>query len=397
MSGITDDPALLTPKGLFDTDGRYLLTQSPVSTILKFVHTGAFLSTTKEDYLDKTGIPDDQYAGLAEYIDPLLQDYAPCKEHCVTFRDVTYPSVVALADAVYSYAQKAGGKEAGSYYANIIKYGKALFDELQKPLDQQDAAVIAKDKEIVSELVDNQVTGIGQLQDAAKKATQDMKDFETNLQKNKSTLDARNNDITQKLSGEGGEMAQLQAEIATTKDEINADQSEYEHDRVVAATAATYAWVFPIGTIAAATVIAIYVIQANKIKAEIGVLQDDLKNDEEKLAADNLLCSDLGLVQADLKTVLDMISPAIAAIETLIGAWDAIASDLTAVKDAVNNESATELPVIQQIDQDAIIGQWDDLKAEVDKYRLFAYVESPPTQMSADEWIRQVNTELEKK
>ncbi|KAF7875153.1 hypothetical protein EAF04_002325 [Stromatinia cepivora] len=224
-----------------------------------------------------------------------------------------------------------------------------------------------------------------------------MKDFETDLQKDKSALDVRNNDITQKLSGEGGEMAQLQAEIATTKDEINADQSEYEHDRIVAATAATYAWIFPIGTIAAATVIGIYVIQANKIKAEIGVLQDDLKNDEEKLAADNLLCSDLGLVQADLKTVLDTISPAIAAIETLIGAWDAIASDLTAVKDAVNNESATELPIIQQIDQDAIIGQWDDLKAEVDKYRLFAYVESPPTQMSADEWIRQVNTELEKK
>lgn len=38
------------------------------------------------------------------------------KSHCDPFKDTTYPSIVALADDVYNYAQNAGGTVDDSYY-----------------------------------------------------------------------------------------------------------------------------------------------------------------------------------------------------------------------------------------------------------------------------------------
>lgn len=56
-----------------------------------------------------------------------------------------------------------------------------------------------------------------------------------------------------------------------------------------------------------------------------------------------------------------MIGPAILAIEGMMGKWDDIAGDLKSIKEATQGEDATLIPLVQGIQQNAIVTQWNDL------------------------------------
>ncbi|KAF7899253.1 uncharacterized protein EAF01_008466 [Botrytis porri] len=386
MPATAKNPTILQPKGLIDDKGNYALSQGDISNLLKYIWTGALLSTSKEEYLLHTGINADEYDHLREYIDPLLVVYTACKGHCVTFKDVTYRKVVDLSNAVYSYAGKAGGRFAGSYYANIISNTIIVFNELEKDYDDQDQTLIKNSKSIVDSLVKAQLKSITKLQDDANKVVQDLRDFETLAKADQLALTARNKIITDKLTGEGGDIQRLQDDIKTKTKDISDDQDEYEQDIVIAATSATYAWAIPVGPIIAAVIIGVYTDRAIKMKAKIDALRDLLTDDQDQLKADRQLVADLTLIQTDLQNVINQIGPAITTIQKMIGTWGAIATDLEDINTAVKEDSPEVMPDLQTITQESILSQWNDLKATVDVYRKSAYISSAPEQMTLEEY-----------
>ncbi|TGO80955.1 hypothetical protein BPOR_1482g00020 [Botrytis porri] len=386
MPATAKNPTILQPKGLIDDKGNYALSQGDISNLLKYIWTGALLSTSKEEYLLHTGINADEYDHLREYIDPLLVVYTACKGHCVTFKDVTYRKVVDLSNAVYSYAGKAGGRFAGSYYANIISNTIIVFNELEKDYDDQDQTLIKNSKSIVDSLVKAQLKSINKLQDDANKVVQDLRDFETLAKADQLALTARNKIITDKLTGEGGDIQRLQDDIKTKTKDISDDQDEYEQDIVIAATSATYAWAIPVGPIIAAVIIGVYTDRAIKMKAKIDALRDLLTDDQDQLKADRQLVADLTLIQTDLQNVINQIGPAITTIQKMIGTWGAIATDLEDINTAVKEDSPEVMPDLQTITQESILSQWNDLKATVDVYRKSAYISSAPEQMTLEEY-----------
>ncbi|KAF7906167.1 hypothetical protein EAF00_000446 [Botryotinia globosa] len=386
MPATAKNSTILQPKGLIDDKGNFPLSQGDISNLLKYIWTGALLSTSKEEYILHTGINADEYDHLKEYIDPLLVVYTSCKGHCVTFKDVTYRKVVDLSNAVYNYAGKAGGRVAGSYYANIISNTKIVFDELEKDYDEQDQKVITNAKSVVDALVKAQLKSITKLQGEANTVAQDLRDFETLAKADQSALAARNKIITDKLNGEDGEINRLQNDIKTKTKDISDDQDEYEQDIVIAATSATYAWAIPVGPIIAAVIIGVYTDRAVKMKAKIDALRDLLTDDQDQLRADRQLVADLTLVQTDLQNVINQIGPAITTIQKMEGIWDAIAADLKSINAAVSEDSAELMPLVQSINQEDILDQWNTLKAAVDAYRKSAYISSAPEQMTLEEY-----------
>lgn len=65
--------------------------------------------------------------------------------------------------------------------------------------------------------------------------------------------------------------------------------------------------------------------------------------------------------QSDLKKVLDLIGPAITAIQKMIGDWQAIAGDLGAIKNQVGKAN-TVPPVILNKSAAQVIDKWNALK-----------------------------------
>ncbi|TGO43819.1 hypothetical protein BCON_0833g00020 [Botryotinia convoluta] len=395
MPATAKNPTILQPKGLIDDKGNYALSQGDISNLLKYIWTGALLSTSKEEYLLHTGINSDEYDHLKEYIDPLLVVYTACKGHCVTFKDVTYRKVVDLSNAVYNYAGKAGGRVAGSYYANIISNTIIVFNELEKDYDEQDQTLIKNSKSIVDSLVKAQLKSITKLQDDANKVVQDLRDFETLAKADQLALTARNKIITDKLTGEGGDIHRLQDDIKTKTKDISDDQDEYEQDIVIAATSVTYAWAIPVGPIIAAVIIGVYTDRAIKMKAKIDALRDLLTDDQDQLKADRQLVADLTLIQTDLQNVINQIGPAITTIQKMIGTWGAIATDLEDINTAVKEDSPEVMPNLQTITQESILSQWNDLKATVDAYRKSAYISSAPEQMTLEEYSSMLQASID--
>ncbi|APA11694.1 hypothetical protein sscle_08g064640 [Sclerotinia sclerotiorum 1980 UF-70] len=404
----------LKPEGLVDKDGHSLLTNLEVHKLLRFVWTGVFLSTTKEEYMNHTNMKTDDYNRLKEYIDPLLLVHATCKNHCVVFKNDTYKTIVDLADSMYALAQKAGGKEAGSYYANILKDGKILFEELDKDIADQNQTVISNKRTVINALVNRQVAGITQLQTDAANVKKSLLAFEEQLRGDQKALKEKDKIINDKLAAEGGDIDTLTTTIAAKIKEIDQDQDEFEQgesqsildviqndndervlDVIIAATTAAYATVFPVGTICAAVVLGVYTERAVVMKVKIDALKEILQNDQDKLASDNMLVAGLKLMDKDLSALIALIGPAITVIDEMVGAWGIIAADLKAVKDAVaENSDETDLPELQEISQEGVLSAWNDLKVEVNNFRQAAYI-SDPDQVTLDDYSRQLQASID--
>ena len=161
-------------------------------------------------------------------------------------------------------------------------------------------------------------------------------------------------------------------------EELKADDCT---DVTVAATAATYAWIFPWGTIAAAVTIGIYSDKAIKMKATMDALEKLINETSTELLVDMNIVTQGSLIHDDLQIIQDQIAKAIPAIEHMMGAWDAIASDLRTISESVDATDVSEDPIIQGIDAENIVSQWNDLAAEINEYRLTAYISPEETSL----------------
>ncbi|KAL1662886.1 hypothetical protein GGF50DRAFT_103618 [Schizophyllum commune] len=357
----------MEPKGLVNDDGNYILQHDDIATLLKYVWAGVLLPVTEDAYQQRLQISDDTAGKLSGVIKPLVAAYDTAQKNCQKFKDQTYPSIADLSSDVYSYAQDAGGTVDDSYYVNIINWIK----QLSKSTDPDEQAEL---KGAIDAVIDKQVADIQALQDRANAAVADLQAFEGLAKIDKSALTTRSNAVKDKLDTAVGSLGDLNTQLQHYRDELTADMAEYEHDKLVAETSASYCWIGLFGLIAAAAVAGIYGDKAAKMAQRIDKVRQLIKDWEGKVKDETRIVSDLGAIDSDVGSILGKIKPAIEVIQKMEGIWSAIANDLKNIKEAVQKDFKIANEIVAKLEATKLVAKWNDLKDSVDKYRQAAFV-----------------------
>ncbi|KAI5834572.1 hypothetical protein K523DRAFT_339496 [Schizophyllum commune Tattone D] len=365
----SDSDIDMEPKGLVNDDGNYILQHDDIATLLKYVWAGVLLPVTEDAYQQRLQISDDTAGKLSGVIKPLVAAYDTAQKNCQKFKDQTYPSIADLSSDVYSYAQDAGGTVDDSYYVNIINWIK----QLSKSTDPDEQAEL---KGAIDAVIDKQVADIQALQDRANAAVADLQAFEGLAKIDKSALTTRSNAVKDKLDTAVGSLGDLNTQLQHYRDELTADMAEYEHDKLVAETSASYCWIGLFGLIAAAAVAGIYGDKAAKMAQRIDKVRQLIKDWEGKVKDETRIVSDLGAIDSDVGSILGKIKPAIEVIQKMEGIWSAIANDLKNIKEAVQKDFKIANEIVAKLEATKLVAKWNDLKDSetVDKYRQAAFV-----------------------
>lgn len=227
-------PAIdMTPKGLLTEKGSYILQDGDVYKLLKYVWAGVLLPTDAKSYQERLDISTDTMVKLEGVLKDLVDTYATTKSHCVPFKDTTYPSLVAIADAVYDYAQNAGGTVGNSYYARI-------FQDIRK-LPMTEASEQGKLKDSINDLIDQQLADVDAIVTQVAAVVRDLTTFQDQCMQDQSSLQDRSKAVTDKLDTEDGQLAQLEDSLESNRRIIKADEAAYEKHVIIACTTITYA------------------------------------------------------------------------------------------------------------------------------------------------------------
>ncbi|KAL1714238.1 hypothetical protein EV715DRAFT_209983 [Schizophyllum commune] len=364
----SDTPTIdLTPQGLLNADGNYVLQQEDVYNLLKYVWAGVLLPVTPEDYQKRLQLSTDIVTKLSNVITPLVAAYKTCSANCTTFKSTTYPSIVAIANDVYSYAQNAGGTAQDSYYANIWQAIRSLANATSPTQAQQLIATI-------NGLIDTQVTDIANIKAKAEQVVNDLITFQDQTAGDQTTLKTNLDAVAAALKTEDGDLATLEKMLADNKAQLTSDEADYEHDKIVACTTLTYFWAGPIGLIAAAVVAGIYGKKAADLADKIDEMRSLITDEEGKVSDEKSLLADLNAVDADLTSFYASLDPAITALKDMITVWDNISTQLTNLKSIVANDVQKATAATAALNDAILVAKWNALKEAVDKYRQAANV-----------------------
>ncbi|KAL1716013.1 hypothetical protein EV715DRAFT_206217 [Schizophyllum commune] len=352
----------MTPKGLVNDDGNYVLQHEDIANLLKYVWSGVLLPVTVSAYQDRLELSMDTINQLSDVIKPLLAAYGTAQQNCKKFKDETYPGIVDLSNDVFAYAQNAGGTVDNSNYG----------------------------MEAIDAVINQQAEDIERLQMRAAGAVADLKYFESLTRTDQVKLGSRNSALKSKLVAELGSLEDLDLELDRYRREISADVDECQRNRVAAQTTAAYAWVFPIGTILAAINVSNYTSTADVLEQRINEVQDLIAKGEQKKKDETRLIADLTAIETDLKGVQDKIQPSIKVLETMQGVWSAIAGDLNTIKELLEKDFKLANEAVAKLQAKKLVNDWNELKVAVDKYRQVAYVADVPS-VSMDDYVAQLN------
>ncbi|KAL4260375.1 hypothetical protein AB1N83_007214 [Pleurotus pulmonarius] len=385
MSSSIDLPDL-TPGGLINDEGNYILQDVDINNLMAYIWTGVLLATDKAKYLLRVGITSAQFDQHKDLINPVIGTYTKIQGSTTTFKNVTYPGIVALADRVYEFASNSGGTVETSYYAFVFDQIHLLAAEVAKPVGQQDPKLIAEYRETIKAIIDSQVAAIEVLAKDAETATDDLRKFEEVSTLQQTELRGNAGTLKTTLENADGNITILSDRINEARKEIRALQAEYKTAMTNANIAAGFMW--NLGGIIA---FGIYMDQARKLKDRIDAIQRTLNQDEVELKATLALVSEVSLVEIDVDDVIKLIEPAMAAINKMMAFWSAVAGDLTSLQNYVDKDVRNVSAALTTLIARNVVSKWNDLKDAVHKYRLVAYARQPPVMTLAE-----VSRELEK-
>ncbi|KAI5834036.1 hypothetical protein K523DRAFT_323033 [Schizophyllum commune Tattone D] len=379
----------LTPMGLLNDANNYVLQQDSVYNLLKYAWTGVLLPTSEAEYWARVPVSDDVKNQVSGLLKPLLESYARAKGHCTTFKQTTYPSIVGLASDVYDYAQNAGGKPQDSFYANIVSSIKTLATATSQA---QKSSLV----ETIASLVDMQTQSIAQNVGKAQAVMQKLQEFGRQMKKDELAMRQSENAIISKLKDIVGDADELQKKLDSCREKLAAEQAELEHDKIVAATTLTYAWIPGVGTIAATVVAAVYGKAAKKMAERIDELKkliastEDEVNDPKRADATRII-ADLTAIDTDLRNLHSLTIPAAGCIEEMTTTWMKIADSLETLKDLASKDPSAAEAAVAKIDQSRMLDKWNALKVAADKYRHAAFVTEPPQQTTLEDLSKQLH------
>ncbi|KAL1734890.1 hypothetical protein EV714DRAFT_268608 [Schizophyllum commune] len=343
----------MSPKDLMNNDGNFTLQQDDMYRVLQYVWAGVLLPTSPSTFQARLDISQDTMQELNAVLESLIGQYKVTQGHCQPFKDVTYPSIVKIADAIYAYAQNAGGTVQTSYYANLFA--------LVRSLGQHNFAVLA-----------------------------DIKAFSDITMTDSTNLQSCHTAVYTTLQSKVGDLATLKSDLQTSRTLLATEQSEYLHDKIVACTTLTYAWIPFVGIIAASIVAGIFGSAAAKMAKAIDSTESDITTEEGKITDETRLIADMTSIDSDLSNFLKALTAASTCLMGMQGTWDAIAADLTSLQNMVDQDIRTAVGFMATLEDAKLVEKWNDLATAVDKYRNAAFI-SPIEQQSLDELSAQLH------
>ncbi|TRM63172.1 hypothetical protein BD626DRAFT_548150 [Schizophyllum amplum] len=342
-----------TPKELLNADNNYALQHQDVYNLLRYVWSGVLLPCTEAKYQDRVQLSPGLATSLSGVITPLVAAFKTTQGHCQKFKDITYPSIVALSSDVYDYAQNAGGTSTSSYYVVIFNSVRALATATTK--EDKDRL-----KGTIGGLVDMQVESIGELVTRCQACVDSLRAFEGETKDDQSVLKERSKAINAKLT-----------RLQDLRDELKAKQDEYEQGYRMHEL--TYAWVFPVGTIIAASMAGVYGAQADTLYDRIDKVRELITDSEGKVRDRERTIASLESIDMDLDEILALIDPAVTAIQKMMGVWESISGDLTKLKDMANKDVRKANQFIADTVEAKVLEKWGALEP---LYRKAAYISS---------------------
>ena len=311
--------------------------------------------------------------------DRLIAAYQAMNKHCTTWQKDVFPATVDLASSVYNY----GVNIAPVYYSAILPEAEVLKKD---PNNKQALAAL---KAILG-LLKKQANEYASAATAVRKQIQT---FADQTQADRTTLVGPHGKAglqkyyNDKYGKTSQDVQEILRELRAQNIILRAADKDYNHDVTVASTTPTYAWIVPVGTIAAAVVAGVYghraveaLDRAKAAKAQIRRLEAQRQADSKLMLAIHSACQGIdGIVQA--------LSAALPAVEIIEGVWGAIASDLGSVMQTLEDEFDQGLYCIMNLGVEEATKAWHNVGQEADKDRVNAYVQpSGGSQESMEAW-----------
>jgi Bacillus haemolytic enterotoxin (HBL) len=345
-------PGQLMPIG----NNPFLLSTPQFIAVQTYVEAGSTLPASQEDMQVKLGIsPKD-----AATFDDLILAYKGVATHCSYFKRTTFPMSVELAGDIVHYNTK-----VPIYYGALTPIINGWNDGTLSP-DLAKAKLDAILKNLLSTAkgyATNATTVKEKMNQFVQETTQD--------QSNLAPVKKRYEDI---LDGEHGEIQTYRDMIENAKDQIHHWNEEYQKDVTIAATTATYAWIWPAGTIAAAVVAGVYGKRAQDALDNIHEFQDKLASSQTSLKKALTLQGDLTLADTSLTNILTELKVALPVLQQMEGIWGAIAKDLSDILQVIDQDIDQAPAIIKDLGVAEAIIDWEKVARIADSYRANAYI-----------------------
>jgi hypothetical protein len=219
----------------------------------------------------------------------------------------------------------------------------------------------------------------------------------------KTTIDAderTSQDTIDKLSAgkdAAGSIAQLQ-------DMLSADQAEYQQDVVVASTSVTYAWVFPIGLIAAAVVAGVYGKRATDMLNTISQLTDQINKGLAELHTALTVQATSRLADNSLNSVIQHLDVAIDKVTTVQNAWLDVQAGLDAISKKISDSLKPTSTNEEQLAASGVVAvymnqaqqKWTSIQPTIDDLMDNPIITVEPDATSIDDFVKKVQAEMAK-
>lgn len=339
-------------------DSPFLLSKPEFIAVQSYVEAGKRLPATEDDLQIKLGIGKEEVGDFKD----LITVYAQIVNHTRYFSSTTFPASVGLAADIAHYGKNEVPTYYGALYPLLLAWenGTIRADKAQKKL---------------TAVLDFLRTVAISYQDKAKAVKESIHEFVEETKKDKSNLEPVRKRYQDKYQSDKGSLGTLMAEAENARKQIEYWNEQYRKDVTVAATTATYAWIFPFGTIAAAIVAGIYGDKAQKALEEVRNYQKKLATAQTDLRKALNLLHDLELADVSMDGILQKLAAALPVLEKIEGTWGAIADDIgNIITVNIDQGIALAAVIIKELGVDAAIKAWGDVAKIADQYHANAYI-----------------------
>lgn len=159
---------------------------------------------------------------------------------------------------------------------------------------------------------------------------------------------------------------------------MDAADKEYNHNVVIAATTASYSWIVPVGTVAAAVVAGVYGRRAVEALDKAKAAQKKINSLEDQIQANANLMVAINSASYALDSISLAISEALPVIQKIQGVWGGISNDLNNIVQMIDEDIRKALPVIMSLGVEEAMNAWRNVGYAADLYRINAYVTEQP-------------------
>lgn len=339
---------------------EYLLAKSEWAAIQAYVNNALVLPVTDAQFRVSIGAPSDF---KLDDFQKLINCYQDINGHAKNWQDVVFPATLNLASSVYQY----GTQKVPVYYPAITQVADQLAaDPCSDMLKNKLKALIQNVRDSAQGYADDAKRVFGQVSDFANATLHDRDrlvgpdGLEVYYEKKYGTTSSKVKELTD----------QIKAETAIARGAMD----EYNKDVTIAATTPTYAWIFPFGTIASAVVAGVYGSRATDALKRAREAQKMIDTLSKDLQLNANLVNYLHFATASIAQISEKLMAALPYIQTLQGAWGAMADDLGSILEIIDKDITKVPPIIASIGVNEACLAWASVAAAADAYRKNAYI-----------------------